>query len=278
MATARVITSAKNEYSALLRSHSRIASPWYPVSASQLARRACQEPKERGLLWTSWSSVLVAASTSQSTGSTKKTTNSASTSVGSGLRGRRRVRARVRGRVPAVAGGVRVCAGAVSVGIEESGSGDEQRGGDQSEQQQFDGDGGGGVDVVVLEREVVRELVERVVAPRDPDARLGEQLGFDEQLRAAGEGEDRHVDDPFAQQRDLDVKGGLPRARAVDARGLDDVERDVVQRPVHHHDPAARAGPERDQCEQHRQMTGGDDIAEGLVAQRAQQEADRTHA
>src|SRR5579862_4442746 len=154
MPAARVITRARDAYSAELRSHSRITSPWNPVSASQFSRSACQDPNDSGLSWTSCGSVLVAASSSQMTGRTKKTTKASSSSPG-------RTWAAARVTVPRAK---------VSVGIEESRSGHEHGGHDQRDHEQLDGDGRRVVDVVVLEREVVGELVERV---RSEERRVG---------------------------------------------------------------------------------------------------------
>ena len=44
-------------------------------------------------------------------------------------------------------------------------------------------------------------------------------------------------------------------------RGLDDLVGDAVERAVHDDDPAAGAGPERDDGEEHRQVPGRDDSA-----------------
>src|SRR5580704_16808728 len=232
MPAARVITRARDAYSAELRSHSRITSPWNPVSASQFSRRTCQDPNDSGLSWTSCESVLVAASSSQMTGSTKKTTKASSSSPGrtwAAAAGRRARRGWAR-RAPEA--GTRVKVAEVSVGIEESRSGYEHG--------------------------------------RHPHARLGDQLRLDEQLGADGERQDHHVHNPLAQHRDLDAPRDLHAAGAVDARGLDDFQRDVVQRAVHDHDPAARAGPERDHREQDRQVALLDDLAERAVAEQAQ--------
>src|ERR1700722_983552 len=270
MPAARVITRARDAYSAELRSHSRITSPWNPVSASQFSRRTCQDPNDSGLSWTSCESVLVAASSSQMTGSTKKTTKASSSSPGrtwAAAAGRRARRGWAR-RAPEA--GTRVKVAEVSAGIEESRSGYEHGGHYQRDHEQLDGDRRRVVDVVVLEREVVGELVERVVTTRHPHARLGDQLRLDEQLGADGERQDHHVHNPLAQHRDLDAPCDRHAAGAVDARGLDDFQRDVVQRSVHDHDPAARAGPERDHREQDRQVALLDDLAERTVAEQAQ--------
>ena len=83
MLTASVIARARNAYTAELRSHSRITSPWNPVSSSQFTRSWCQDPKESGLSCTSCASVFVAASSSQMTGRMKKTTKTSSSSPAS---------------------------------------------------------------------------------------------------------------------------------------------------------------------------------------------------
>src|SRR5579863_3576587 len=185
MPATRVITRARDAYSAELRSHSRITSPWNPVSASQFSRSACQDPNDSGLSWTSCGSVLVAASISQMTGSTKNTTKASSSSPGStwpaAAAGRRARRGW--GRLAPEAGTrVKIPGAEVSVDIEESRSGYEHGGHHQRDHEQLDGDSRRVVDVVVLEREVVGELVERVIATRHPHAGFGDQLGFDEQL------------------------------------------------------------------------------------------------
>src|SRR3984957_15420059 len=159
MLTARVIARAMNAYTAELRSHSRIASPWKLVSSSQFTRSWCQDPNESGLSCTSCGSLLVAASSSQITGSTKKTTNTSSSSPASSwpaARGGRRDRARGPA-APSAAGA------AVSVRIEEPRPCHEQGGYDQADHQQLHRDRRRVVDIVVLEREVVGELVGRVV-------------------------------------------------------------------------------------------------------------------
>src|SRR5579863_1312252 len=110
----------------------------------------------------------------------KNTTKTSSSSPGSSWpaardgRGRRRGRARGRAASP-LTGGTRV-----SVRIKESRSGDEHGRDDQGDHEELDGDGRRVVDVVVLEREIVGELVGRVVAARHRHARLGDELRLDE--------------------------------------------------------------------------------------------------
>src|ERR1700722_16283464 len=134
MLTARVIARAMNAYTAELRSHSRIASPWKLVSSSQFTRSWCQDTNDSGLSCTSCGSLLVAASSSQITGSTKKTTNTSSSSPASswptarGGRGGRRDR--VRGPPELSAAGA-----CVSVRIEEPRPCHEYGGHDQADHQ-----------------------------------------------------------------------------------------------------------------------------------------------
>src|SRR6266545_6051405 len=104
---------------------------------------------------------------SHSTGSTKNTRNSARMRTGSGFGRPRRGRTdrEVIGRGVVRAGGAEAGRLRVLVVIEEPRPGDEHARGDEPDQQQLDRDRGGGVDVVVLEGEVIGELVERVVPP-----------------------------------------------------------------------------------------------------------------
>src|ERR1022692_2329951 len=80
MPATRVITRARNAYTAEFRSHSKMVSPWKLVSASQLCRRACHDPKDNGLALTSCGAVFVAAGSSHRTGTMKKTAKAASSS------------------------------------------------------------------------------------------------------------------------------------------------------------------------------------------------------
>src|SRR5215469_14997268 len=155
-----VITRARTAYTAELRSHSRIASPWKPVSASQFARSACHDPKESGLSWTSCASVFVAASSSQMTGRTKKTRKASSSNPASTWPGARDARrARWRGRARGETIRLPAAGDWMSARIKESRSGDEHGGHHQGDHEELDGDRRGVVDIVVLEREVVGQLV-----------------------------------------------------------------------------------------------------------------------
>ena len=79
--------------------------------------------------------------------------------------------------------------------------------------QQQDGDGRRPVEVPLVEGVLVRELVERIVVGHLAVAGLREHRRLDEELGAGGQRQHRHVGDPFAQHRQLDLQRQSGRGR-----------------------------------------------------------------
>ncbi len=208
---------------------------------SSSGRGSARSPSANGCSRRSWRSVLVGAISSQTSGTTK---NSA-----------KATRSRMAAARPSQCAGRDAARSPwrPSRALKETSPEDEDHAERQRDDEQDERDRRRAVEVALLEGIEEGELVQRIVLRHHPAARLGEHPRLDEELGAAGEGQDHHVGDPLPQQRDLDRPGGPDRARAVDAGRLHHVAADVVERAVHDDDPAAGAGPEGDDGEDDRQ-------------------------
>ena len=152
------------------------------------------------------------------------------------------------------------------VAVKESSSDDEERGKPRRHDEQQHRDRGRAVEVRLrAEGGDVCELIEGIVLRDLVPARLGEDLGFREQLGPGGDRDDGHVRDPLPNQRDLDVPRGLDGAGAVTAGSLHDLVGDVVQRAVHDDDPSTGTGPERNHREDEWQVVQVDGLNEVRV-------------
>src|SRR5579875_4079584 len=112
--------------------------------------------------------------------------------------------------------------------LEELESPDDYRRAQQGKDQQVEGDGRGPVEVGLLERVVVRQLVGRPARGDHAPGRARDEGRLHEDLGAGRDGEDDHVSDPLGDERELDPYGQLQRIAPVQPGRLDQVDRDVV--------------------------------------------------